>query len=404
LDFLDSTAPVPVKEQDLLIPRNNLEAATNELKQSALKEKIENLRVTAEAGLERFIQHWDLEQKLNFLPKKQDDKQRQRPVVLRRRRQRVKNSVNWKLFAYQFARDHSQADLLLSIEGELRALMNEKEQAPADMPISWNHTEFQTRYPSLQDEVKIGDYYLRLLLQEADEEATPIHNPTEFFNNVYHRFLLSSKSEMKCLCLRAMAVTYGRHHMTIGPFEDARHFVSMLATCTKAAVRDHYILLISKLVLNKDNVRELISAAILPILVDLAVLAHLHVQRAKVQNQTNVIEASAEQISEGNSEEWYYATGDSNKEQLGPFSFEKMKQLYAENAIFEKTMVWAKGMDKWETLSKVPQFRWTVCLGQQVGVSCSHPHLFYFHLTLLFYRSCKSVAPLEGTRLFKFLD
>lgn len=28
--------------------------------------------MTAEAGLERFIQHWDLEQKLNFLPKKQD--------------------------------------------------------------------------------------------------------------------------------------------------------------------------------------------------------------------------------------------------------------------------------------------------------------------------------------------
>ncbi|ETN81938.1 hypothetical protein NECAME_00289 [Necator americanus] len=178
---------VPVSEADLLIPRNNLEAATNELRQSALKEKLENLRVTAEAGLERFIQHWDLEQKLSFLPRKQDEKPKQRPVVLRKRRQRVRNSVNWKLFAYQFGRDHSQADLLwnektreefrLSIEGELRALQNEKEQASADTPISWNHTEFQIRYSSLQDEVKIGDYYLRLLLQEADETATPIHNP-----------------------------------------------------------------------------------------------------------------------------------------------------------------------------------------------------------------------------------
>ncbi|WKX89857.1 hypothetical protein Q1695_009030 [Nippostrongylus brasiliensis] len=377
LDFLDSNTPVPVMEQDLLVPRNNLEAATNEQQQSALKEKFDNLRVTAEAGLDRFIQHWDLEQKLNFLPKRQDDKQRQRPVVLRKRRQRVRNSVNWKLFAYQFGRDHSQADLLwnektreefrLSIEGELRSLLNEKEQAPADMPISWNHAEFQTRYPSLQDEVKIGDYYLRLLLQEADETATPIHNPTEFFNNVYHRFLLSSRSEMRCLCLRAMAVTYGRHHMTIGPFEDARHFVSMLSKCTNAAERDHFILLISKLVLNKDNVRELIGAALLPILVDFSVLAHLHVQRAKIQNQTNVIEASAEQISEGNSAEWYYADSENNKTRLGPFSFEKMKTLYAEKTIFEKTAVWAAGMEKWEPLSKVPQFRWTVCIGQQVG-------------------------------------
>ncbi|KHJ80981.1 hypothetical protein OESDEN_19338 [Oesophagostomum dentatum] len=156
-------------------------------KRSLKISELTSLRVTAEAGLERFIQHWDLEQKLSFLPRKQDEKPRQRPVVLRKRRQRVRSSVNWKLFAYQFGRDHSQADLLwnektreefrLAIEGELRALQNEKEQAASDVPISWNHTEFMIRYPSLQDEVKIGDYYLRLLLQEADDTATPIHNP-----------------------------------------------------------------------------------------------------------------------------------------------------------------------------------------------------------------------------------
>ncbi|VDM52100.1 unnamed protein product, partial [Angiostrongylus costaricensis] len=382
LDFLDSSATVPVSEANLLIPRNNLEAAANEQRQSALQEKIESFRVMAEASLERFIQHWNLEQKLNFLPRKQDcfkDRQRQRPLTLRKRRQRIRNSVNWRLFAYQFARDHSQADLLwnektreefrLSIENELRALLNEREQAPADMPISWNYTEFQTRYASLQDEVKIGDYYLRLLLQEADETATPIHNPTEFFNNVYHRFLLSARSEMRCLCLHAMSVTYARHHMTIGTFDDARHFVNMLAKCTNVAERDHFILLISKLVLNKDNARELIASQLLPILVDLAVLAHLHVQRAKIQNQTNVIEASSAQLSEGNSLEWYYAANEQNSDRFGPFSFEKMKSLYGEKKIFEKTAVWAAGMEKWEPLSKVPQFRWTVCLGQKVGTS-----------------------------------
>lgn len=30
----------------------------------------------------------------------------QKPVVLRKRRQRVKSSVNWKMFCYQFAKDH----------------------------------------------------------------------------------------------------------------------------------------------------------------------------------------------------------------------------------------------------------------------------------------------------------
>ena len=55
-----------MKEADLLTPRNNLEAATNEAKQHALQEKLNHFMVTAEAGFDRFVQHWDLEQKLNF--------------------------------------------------------------------------------------------------------------------------------------------------------------------------------------------------------------------------------------------------------------------------------------------------------------------------------------------------
>jgi DNAJ protein RME-8 N-terminal len=32
--------------------------------------------------------------------------------------------------------------------------------------ISWNFTEFSVAYPSLAEEIKIGDYFLRLLLEE----------------------------------------------------------------------------------------------------------------------------------------------------------------------------------------------------------------------------------------------
>ncbi|CCG58567.1 Protein CBR-RME-8, isoform b [Caenorhabditis briggsae] len=363
LNFMESDEKVPISEKDLLIPRNNLSAATNESKQNTVKEKLDHLRI---------VQHWDLEQKLNFLPKRVIDEkqqQRQQPVVLRKRRNRVRPNVNWRLFAYQFSKDHSQADLIWnektreefrhSMENEERTLASEKEQAPTGLPIAWNHTEFQIRYPSLLEEIKIGDYYLRLLLIEADENATPIHNPLEFFNNVYHRFLLSTKTDMKCLCLRAMSITYSRHHMTIGPFQDAKYFVEMLQKCANPLERDHLVLLLSKLALNKDNVRELIIANVLPLLVDLCVLAHLHVQRAKVQNQTNVIEASAEQMAEGGSEEWYYH--DKEAKQVGPLSFEKMKTLFVEKTVFEKTQIWAAGMDKWMSLAAVPQFRWTVC-------------------------------------------
>lgn len=368
LDYLDSLEKPNINEADLLLTRNNLEMAAAESKQSAFMEQMQHVQVTLEAKLDQLLQHWNLERKLNFLQKKED--KTQRPVVLRKRRQRVKSSVNWKMFCYQFGNDHCKADLIWnektreefrrSIEDELRLLEQEKELSPPDVPISWNHTEFQTRYPSLADEVKIGDYYLRLLLQESEATATPIHNPGEFFNNVYHRFLLSAKSEMRCLCLKAMAVTYGRHHITIGSFPDSKYIVNMLAKCTNAAERDHLVLLLSKLAQNKENVRELICAGALPLLIDLAVLAHLHVNRAKVhgQIQSNLLEASNSGEDDG-TPEWYYT--DKVGQRQGPISFGKMKKLYDEKKIFERTQIWAQGIDQWTALSAVPQFRWTVC-------------------------------------------
>ena len=41
--------------------------------------------------------------------------------------------------------------------------------------ISWNHQEFEVRYECLSEEIKIGDYYLMLLLEE-EEGKTMIHN------------------------------------------------------------------------------------------------------------------------------------------------------------------------------------------------------------------------------------
>ncbi|GMR56372.1 hypothetical protein PMAYCL1PPCAC_26567, partial [Pristionchus mayeri] len=378
LDFLQSTEKVPVNEVDLLVPRNNLMDATNlERDRGAIREHLDRAMVTAEAGLQRFVQHWDLEHKLNFtMPTRKEEKTAQ-PVTLRKRRQRIKTAVNWKLFAYQFSRDHAKADLIWNektreefrhaILTELRALEQEKEQAMATVPISWNHTEFQVDYPSLEAEIRIGDYYLRLLLAEGDAEATPIHDAANFFSAVYHRFLLPSRVDLRCVCLSAMAIAYERSHITIGAFPDAKHFVELLRKSTLPAERDRLVLLLSKLVLNRDNARELINADLAPQLVDLAVLAHLHVQRAKIQNQTNVIEASAEQMAKEGAAEWYY--NDKQGVRQGPISFEKMRELYVDKTIFERTAVWASGMQGWQQLSAVPQFRWTVCCQQPPAAS-----------------------------------
>ena len=76
--------------------------------------------------------------------------------------------------------------------------------------------------------------------------------------------------------------------------------------------------------LDKQNVRELIAADSLPLLIDIAVLAHLHVNRAKLHAQTNVIEAAKGTAADEENEpkEWYY--NDKQGQRQGPFSFRKV--------------------------------------------------------------------------------
>lgn len=50
----------------------------------------------------------------------------------------------------------------------------------------------------------------------------------EFFNDLYHRFLSTPKVEMKCMCLQAMSIVYGRYYEDIGPFADTKYIVQML--------------------------------------------------------------------------------------------------------------------------------------------------------------------------------
>lgn len=125
--------------------------------------------------------------------------------------------------------------------------------------ISWNHAEFELRYESLAEEVKIGDHYLRFLLDE-DPAQSKIHNPAEFFNDLYHRFLLTTVPAMKAMCLQAMAVVYAQCHEAIGSFNDTEFIVTMLNRCEDATERDRLMQFISALLHNKRNIKLFIDA------------------------------------------------------------------------------------------------------------------------------------------------
>lgn len=78
---------------------------------------------------------------------------------------------------------------------------------------------------------------------------------------------------------------------------------------------------INKLVLHQHNVRDILDASGIRILVDLLTLAHLHTARAVVPSQSNIIEAGPD-MEKLQEKEWYYNTdirGDPVRN--GPISF-----------------------------------------------------------------------------------
>ena len=376
LNYLDSLEVPPKDAISGLIVRDNLKLAQNQsLKNTSRLDSIRDMHSSVrviEKHLENVFQHW--RQQIGF-PKKDDPKALQRPVVLRRRRERVKSKSNWNMLYYQFCKDHSKPDLIWnyktreelrdSLENEMRIFVQDKELC-GNNAISWNHNEFEVHYISLNDEIKIGFYYLRLLLEEDSASGQTnltdklfIKNPTEFFNDLYHRFLLTTKSPMKASCLQAMSIVYCAYSEEIGAFNDTKFIVQMLERTSDKSERDRLLIFISKLIVNKLNAKQLIDAGGIRVLIDLLTLAHLHVSRATVPTQTNVIEATPEIMAMGSSEkEWYI--GDAEKERKGPLSFADIRELWQKNGLSPKTKCWAQGLDSWKPLIYVPQLKWTL--------------------------------------------
>ncbi|KAF8773591.1 DnaJ subfamily C member 13 like protein [Argiope bruennichi] len=373
LSYLDATENPPEKATDYINIRDNLKIAVDQ-SQIGTKQLPQSLKVL-EKHLEYVLEHW---RERIGLPKKElivgtssvpEDKIQQRPVVLRKRRKRVKPEANWPMFYYQFNQDHTKPDLIWNyrtreelkdaLEKEMRDFSSCRDLSRT-ITISWNHIEFEVHYNSLAEEIKIGDYYLRLLLEEDDKDTSGssfIKKSHEFFNDLYHRFLLSPKPAMKSMCLQAMAIVYGRHHEEIGGFNDTRFIVSMLDRSADKLERDRLVLFIGRLIQYKRNVKEVIDAGGLRILVDLLTLAHLHTSRATVPTQTNVIEASPEMMMM-TEKEWYYRNAE--KERHGPFGFNEIKDLWSEGVIHPKTRCWAQGMDGWKPVHMIPQLKWTL--------------------------------------------
>eukprot|EP00127_Corallochytrium_limacisporum_P004390 Clim_evm24s159 gene=Clim_evmTU24s159 len=306
-----------------------------------------------------------------------------RTVVLRKPEEsKYLRLPNWGMLCYQAHKNHTRFDLIWNqktrqelregLELELRTFHQNRETSGMQL-ISWNYREFEVVYPSLKKELRIGSYYLRVLLDAPSEDdafslGTNIQEPRTFFNDLYHRFLLAEEPGMKSLALKAMTVVYAKCSEEIGTFNDSEHFVRLLNLCGDRILRDRLLLFIEQLLLSRENAKLLISAGGVKTLVDLMTLAHGNADKTSNPLPSNLIETNMDADSYG-SKEWYYRDeGDDKGDKYGPISISEMSEKFEQGDITARTKLWAQGMAGWKRMEDIVQLRWKFLCDDRQGV------------------------------------
>lgn len=293
-------------------------------------------------------------------------------LELRVRDVRLKSSLNWALLFAEMKKDHRRPDLIWNhstrtelrkaVENELALFRANSSHGQGAVKTSWNYMEFEVDYVSLRSEVKIGDHYPRLLMEGSQPT---IQRPKEFFNNVYHRFLLSTETDEKLFCLQCMTIVVEQYSEALGCFHDTTYFVGMLRECSNPLFRDSIVEFFFHLLQLPLNVKEFIDANGPQVLIDLLPLAHLDVDRPKTCVVANAIEALKQDAEQAQPKEWYYRLDD---ERHGPYSFAELKQCYMNGDITVNTTVWAQGQAGWRELNTVPQLKWGLVCSKMSSV------------------------------------
>ncbi|KEG15603.1 endosomal trafficking protein RME-8 [Trypanosoma grayi] len=285
-------------------------------------------------------------------------------VYKRPRHVKVKPTLNWPMLFYQIKQDHARPDLIWNhtTRNELREALETEMRAlkvgmglRSEVAVSWNYREFEVRYPSLDEELKIGQHYPRLLFETKDPV---IAQPKEFFNDMYHRFLLSQDHKTKLNCLHGMSILYEHYAEVIGQFNDVEYIVKMLEATSDPVFRDRLLNFILQLLRIRLNVKLFLDCDGLRPLVDLLSVAHLHVDRPQLHSATNAIECAGSPMDlQDQEKEWFYTQGGAKQD---PVSYIRLKQLYEEGVVTGDTKVWAQGLSGWKEFKDVPQLRWGI--------------------------------------------
>lgn len=253
------------------------------------------------------------------------------------------------------------------------------------LSVAWNYAEFVVEYASLVQELRVGNYYLRLFLEASESMVQSLPDAPAFFNALYRRVLRETAPSLQSLCLRALARVYDVHWKEIGAFEDTDYMVYLLANTMHAEVRDRLLLFLLSLSKHPLNCEKMISPDCLELLVDLLTTAHTHDNElravATLQAGSTLMLTDApigsmpetnrpEEAENSNPKEskkiWHYRARRADlqpgeKPEKGPYSLQDLQRLGDMKKLGGDSLVWAVGMREWVRLDSLRSVLWYTC-------------------------------------------
>lgn len=124
-------------------------------------------------------------------------------------------TLNWAKFFEYLNGDYHQPDLIWNVttRGELVAALKRQleifahAEVSGNRQITWNYSEFEVSYSSLADKIRVGRFYIELLLVD-DTPLAAFDGVVRLLGGLFLRLLTSSIEKERSVCLRVMTKLY----------------------------------------------------------------------------------------------------------------------------------------------------------------------------------------------------
>ena len=175
--------------------------------------------------------------------------------------------------------ERTRLELRIALEYEIKSF--EKEQKlKGNKKVAWNFQQFSVTYDSLKNEMRVGNIYIRYLMDAEDSFFKTLENPNPLilFEKLFRRILVSrdENSVLSIVCCRAIIRLYTVCIDNIGIFDDMLLIVKMINDANNIELKHCLLDLLELLSSEENNLIQLLDESFVDTIIKYASLAHLN--------------------------------------------------------------------------------------------------------------------------------